>query len=142
MELMIWNAALTVFLALIGWAVRAKDEWEPNIGEVVDYLTFSGEAKLAQPMGGEAGFPKKFAERGPRDSKGRSLRDLNLKTRVFEYPVSYMIYSEAFDALPQQAKAAVYKRVWQVLSAKKTPEAQAAIEILRDTKPEVREYFR
>ena len=25
MELMIWNAALTVFLALIGWAVRAKE---------------------------------------------------------------------------------------------------------------------
>lgn len=130
------------YITRLGWAARAKEEWEPNIGEVVDYLTFAGEAKLTQPMGGEAGFPKKFAERGPRDSKGRSLRDLNLKTRVFEYPVSYMIYSEAFDALPQQAKAAVYKRVWQVLTAKKTPEAQAAIEILRDTKPEVREYFR
>ena len=45
-------------------------------------------------------FQKKFAERGPRDAKGRSLRDLNLKTRLFEYPVSYMIYSEAFDNLP------------------------------------------
>jgi hypothetical protein len=130
------------YLTRLGWAARANDGWEPNVAEFVDYLLFSNEAKLQQPMGGEAGFAKKFAEQGPRDTKGRSLRDLNLKTRVFEYPVSYMIYSETFDALPKAAKTAVYKRMWTVLSSRKTPEAQAAIEILRDTKPEVREYFR
>ena len=85
---------------------------------------------------------RQFEAAGPADTQGRSFRQFDLKTRLFRHPCSYMIYSEAFDALPQQAKAAVYKRVWQVLTAKKTPEAQAAIEILRDTKPEVREYFR
>ena len=142
--LLVFDHQMTMmnYLTRLGWAARAKEEWQSNIGEVVDYLTFSGEAKLTQPMGGDAGFPAKFASAGPRDAKGRGLRDLNLKTRVFEYPVSYMIYSEAFDALPADAKAAVYKRTWQVLTGMKTPQAQAAIEILRDTKPEVREYFR
>ena len=32
------------------------------------------------------------------------------------YPCSYMIYSDAFDALPAAAKDQVYRRLWQVLS--------------------------
>lgn len=130
------------YITRMGWAARSGEEWKSNVDEFVDYLLMRDEAPLAKPMGGESGFPAKFAAQGPRDSKGRSLRDLNLKTRTFEYPCSYMVYSEAFDAIPADAKAAVYKRMWQVLSARKTPEAQAVIEILRDTKPEVREYFR
>ncbi len=71
---------------------------------------------------------KVFAARGPRDRKGRSLRDLDLEHRLMKYPCSYMIYSEAFDALPAQAKQAVYGRMSEVLRD------QAVIEILRDTK--------
>jgi hypothetical protein len=62
-----------------------------------------------------------------------------------------MIYSEAFDALPAEAKAAVYKRTWQVLSGRAaeqkylrlTPaDRRAVIEILRDTKKDLPEYFK
>ena len=109
--------------------------------EVADYLLFTGEAPLEAKMGGAAGFATKFSSQGPRDSKGRSLRQFNLRTRVFEYPCSYMIYSDAFDGLPMAAKAAVYKRMWQQLSQKGAA-GQAVIEILRETKPEVRQYFR
>ena len=109
--------------------------------ELVDYFLFVGEAPLTAKMGGAAGFAAKFSAQGPRDAKGRGLHQLNLQTRVFEYPCSYMIYSDAFNGLPAIAKTAVYKRMWQVLSQKGAA-GQAVIEILRDTKPEVREYFR
>ena len=46
-------------------------------------------------------------ERGPRDSKGRSLRDFDLHERLFRYPLSYMIYSESFDAMPSRLKKTV-----------------------------------
>jgi hypothetical protein len=66
------------------------------------------------------------------------------------YPCSYMIYSAAFDALPAGTRDAVYRRMWAVLSGKETGERyahmaaadrQAAIEILRETKPGLPKYF-
>jgi hypothetical protein len=61
-----------------------------------------------------------------------------------------MIYTEAFDAIPEAAKSAVYARLWSVLSGKETDkiydrlspaDRQAIIEILRDTKPNLPDYF-
>jgi hypothetical protein len=53
-----------------------------------------------------------------------------------------MIYSDAFGALPVEARAAVYRRMWKVLSAKLAEDRQAIVEILRDTKSELPDYFR
>jgi hypothetical protein len=143
-------AALLVFdhqmyamglITRLSWAARTGAAIEDGAKELADYLLFTGEVPLKAKMGGAAGFAAKFSAQGPRDSKGRSLRQLNLQTRVFEYPCSYMVYSDAFAALPSVAKAGVYKRLWQGLQTK-GGSGQATIEILRDTKPEVREYFR
>jgi hypothetical protein len=69
---------------------------------------------------------------------------------MFQYPCSYMIYTPAFDALPQLAKDAVYNRMWEVLSGReKQPryralslgDRRAVVEILRDTKPGLPDYF-
>jgi len=110
--------------------------------EVVDYMLFVDEAPLTG-IRGSSGFTKTFSALGPRDSKGRSLRDLNLETRLMRYPCSYLIYSTAFDQLLPSAKQAIYARLWQVLSGRErgakyarlsTVDRQAIIEILRDTK--------
>jgi hypothetical protein len=94
---------------------------------------------------GSSGFAEAFAARGPRDSKGRSLRDLKLDGRLMQYPLSYMIYTPMVDALPDKARNAVYARLNAVLSgedhgpkyAHLTPELRTSIQdILRDTKPE------
>ena len=68
--------------------------------ETVDYLLFVDEAKLTSPVRGVSSFSKTFSATGPRDRHGRSLRELDLQTRLFKYRCSYMIYSPAFDALP------------------------------------------
>ena len=72
--------------------------------DLVDYLLFVDEAPLKRPVRGTSGFAERFAAAGPRDAQGRSLRDFDLQRRLFKYPCSYMIYSEAFDALPATAK--------------------------------------
>src|SRR5262245_63451003 len=61
--------------------------------ETVDYLLFAGETTIASPVVSGSAFAKSFASAGPRDRKGRSLRELDLRTRVFRYRCSYMIYS-------------------------------------------------
>jgi len=82
----------------------------------VQYLLFSGETKLTGKLKGTSTFAAEFAGRGPRDAKGRSLRDFDLKTRLFKYPCSYLIYSEAFDALPMSVKDRVYRRLREILT--------------------------
>jgi hypothetical protein len=122
----------------------------PDAAALVDYLLFIDEAPLTGAVEGNSGFAEKFAALGPRDRQGRSLRQLDLNRRLMRYPCSYMIYSEAFDALPAKAKAAVYDRMWQILSGKEHGEPysrlsladrQAVVEILRETKKDLPAYF-
>jgi hypothetical protein len=118
--------------------------------EVVDYMLFVDEAPIPQPIRGSTTFAERFADRGPRDSRGRSLRQLDLNRRLLLYPCSYMIYSRQFEQLPTAAKSAIYRRLWRVLSGQERGEPYARlaradrtaiVEILRDTKPDLPRYF-
>ena len=101
---------------------------------------------------GSSGFTERFQATGPKDAKGRSLRELDLKTRLQKYPCSYMIYSPIFDGLPPVMKDLIYQRLWQVLSgAEKDPryrealslaDRQAIVEILKATKPDLPAFFK
>ena len=78
------------------------------------------------------------------------MHQLDLDGRLLRYPCSFLIYTDAFDALPELAKDAVYRRMWEVLSGQATDDRyrhltlddrQAVVEILRDTKPDLPAYF-
>lgn len=119
--------------------------------EVVDYLLFVDEAPLADRVTGASGFAARFSASGPRDRKGRSLYELDLRTRLLKYRCSYLIYSPAFDALPPSIKTPIYARLWQVLSGEERApryasalpgaDRQAIVDILRDTKPDLPAVF-
>lgn len=152
---------MTNLITRVGWEVRCAlydkaatralgELLRESANELVDYLLFIDEAPLPGPVHGTSGFAESFAARGPFDSHGRSLRQLDLRTRLLRYPCSYMIYSQAFDNLPVQAKSAIYQRMWQILSsagkgnryARLSPgDRQAIVEILRETKPGLPSYF-
>jgi len=120
------------------------------IDEVVSYMLFSAEMPIREPIEGNTMFAKEFANRGPRDSKGRSLRDFDLKTRMFKFPLSYMIYSDAFENMRPSARDKIYRRLYDVLTAKTTSpnfahlslaDRQAILEIVRETKPNLPDYW-
>src|SRR5204863_10065203 len=67
-------------------------------------MLFVDAAPIGGPVKGTSPFAEEFPKSGPRDAKGRSLRDLDLTDRLFRYPLSYLVYSEAFDALPAPTK--------------------------------------
>ena len=115
--------------------------------DVVDYMMFVDEAPLTGWVRSTSGYGARFAAQGPRDAKGRSLRDLDLERRLMRYRCSYMIYAPVFDALPEGAKVAVYARMWEILGgAVKSPlgleERRAIVEILRATKAGLPAYFK
>ncbi|MGH7126987.1 MAG: hypothetical protein ACREJB_12965 [Planctomycetaceae bacterium] len=112
---------------------------------LVRYLLFADEAALPGPVGKSSEYAAWFQTQGPRDSRGRSLRQLDLHTRLFRYRMSYLIYSRAFDGLPVDVRDRLYQRLWDALTTADhipTEERQAIIEILRETKPELPEYWR
>jgi hypothetical protein len=115
------------------------------------YLLFSGEAKLEGPVEGTSEFAKEFAARGPFDKQGRSLRQFDLKTRLFKYPCSYLVYSKGFATLPKEVKAHTLKRMHEVLTGQDTSAAFAhlsaddrknVLEILRETMSGLPEYWK
>jgi len=139
-----------------GWEARiadpgAKAQLETDIESLVAYMLFADEASLHGSVQGVSTFTKTFPERGPRDRKGRSLRDFDLQRRLFRYPLSYMIYSEAFDGMPEYVRERVYQRLYDVLTGRDSSEKfkrlspedrQAVLEILRDTKSSLPDYWK
>jgi hypothetical protein len=119
--------------------------------KLVEYLLFADEFRLTSPVAGVSDFAEEFSIGGPRDSKGRTLRDFDLQTRLFRHPCSFLIYSEAFDAMPEPMLDAVYSRLFAVLdravessseedvfSHLSVADRTAIREILAETKPEFR----
>src|SRR5436190_7280273 len=164
------QAGMTNLLTRAAWEARAADPslhppatstpgQEASVAvmmagiasEVVDYLLFIDEAKLTDRVRGASGFAERFSASGPRDGKGRSLYELDLRHRLMKYPCSYLIYSPAFDALPPAAKEPIYKGMWEVLSGQEQDgryraalplaDRRAMVEILRDTKKDLPSYF-
>jgi hypothetical protein len=123
-----------------------------SVGEpLVRYLLFADEAPLAEPVAGTSPFTSEFSARGPRDKKGRSLRDFDLTRRMFRYPLSYLIYSAAFESQPGPLKEYVYDRLWQILNGEDRSgrfsnltedDRRAILEIVRDTKPDLPDSWR
>lgn len=121
-----------------------RQQFERPAGQLLRYLLFANETSLPGTNVALSAFASDFQARGVRDSKGRSLRDFDLRTRIFRYPCSYLIYSDAFDSLPEPAKGYVYHRLLQILSGQDQspdfarltpPDRQAILEILLATKP-------
>jgi hypothetical protein len=110
------------------------EEIERIAEPLVEAMLLEGDAPLRGPIRGSSGFAEEFSGWGPFDSRGRSLRELDLETRLFRYPLSYLVYSESFDALPPAARDYVSKRLRRLLTEAGTNDAIAALEILRDTK--------
>lgn len=86
----------------------------------------------------------RITRRFPKDQNGRSLADFQLNKRLFKYRCSYMIYSKAFDSLPERVKSAVLSQLRRVLESDpdtgnhpsiKASERRKITEILAKTLP-------
>jgi hypothetical protein len=143
---------VTNMMVRLGWEARlaaaqpsadASERMREAAADLVDYLLFVDEEPLPGPVRGTSGFAEVFAKAGPRDSRGRSLRDFELERRLFRHPLSYMIYTDTFDSLPADARETVYARMLHVLTGRDphpkyrvltAADRRAIAQILRETK--------
>jgi hypothetical protein len=99
---------------------------------LADALLMRDEPPLRDQVHGTSGFEKSFSSTGPADSNGRSLRQLDLQSRLFRYRLSYLIYTPEFQGLPKEVIEPVQARLREALG---TPEYKTELEILQATLP-------
>ncbi len=118
---------------------------------LLKYCLFVDETPLLSPIRGTSSFAEEFQARGPRDRKGRSLRELDLTYRLFRYPMTYLIYWDGFKKLPEVFRDHFYERLRMILLGRDTgkdfaripPEDREAVyEILLETKEDLPESWR
>lgn len=117
---------------------------------LVEGMLFVDEAPLGGPVEGTSGFAEEFQAMGPFDDQGRSLRALDLESRLFRYPMSFLVHSDAFRTLPAPVKQTFWRRVHEILAGEDDSgrydhidaEARAELlDILMATVPEFRIRF-
>lgn len=138
----------TNLITRAGWEARiGSPHVREAVNELVDYLLFVDEPPLPHAVKGSSKFTDVFAAQGPRDSKGRSLREFDLTSRLMRHPLSYMIYSPGFAGLPAEVKTMARARLDEILSGKDSHEKYAHLtpplhlaltQILADTLPQER----
>jgi hypothetical protein len=118
---------------------------------LLEYMLFASEAPLQGPIEGSSSFAADYQRGARRTKRGLSLRDLELKTRLFRHSCSPLIYSEAFDAIPAPAKDRIYRRLWEILSGQDESKTYARLsqqdrreilEILLETKSGLPAYWK
>ncbi len=129
------------------WSTLPQNVQKPlkaMLEPLVRAMLFVDATPFVSPISSSSGFDKWFEARGPWDPKGRSLRELDLQTRVFKHRLSYLVYSAAFDGMPECARDYVYRRLADILSGRdQSPtfsylsagERAELLDILTSTKP-------
>ena len=129
------------------WSDSIRRRIERPAEVLLRSLLMLDESPLTSPVAGTSSFAREYAARGPRDSKHRSLYELDLERRLYRYRFSPSIYSEQFSGLPLEVRGYVYRRLVEVLEGKDTSsdfsnvsagEREAVLDILTETLPDLK----
>ena len=97
---------------------EAAAELDALAARIVRYFLFADEAAL--PAGGvprDPDFARDFAATRRPDTLGRSLKDLDLQTRLFTHRCSYLIHTPLWRGLPGVVKDRVWRGLDEALAA-------------------------
>ena len=124
-----------------------KSVFSSSVQDILDRLLFRHAAPLPEGVVGHEAFRKSFAEGAPRSSAGHTLRDFQLRDRIFAHRCSYLIYSESFRALPETLKTRVLNQLETTLRSRDPKDRYAYLgadektrihEILLETHPDAK----
>ena len=118
-----------------------------SVESLLAYMFFVDEFPLSAKIQGTSTFRRDFSNRKPATNSGKSLYQLDLESRMFKYPLSYMVYSNTFEQMGPKTRALFNNRIKQILNEKPTgndeqiyrhltPTLKTSIrDILRETHP-------
>jgi hypothetical protein len=129
---------------------KTRGALQEELDDLAKAMLFGDAVPYIDTIRGNSGFAAWFQKQGIKDPRGRSLRDLDLQTRLFRYPLSYLVYTPSFDALPEYARDYVFGKFAAVLQGRDTSAAFAfmsaadrrdTLQVLTATKPAFAQYL-
>jgi hypothetical protein len=133
-----------------GLPALAQDALIRMMDKLVSLMVFMEAADFSSPISGLPAYTEGFMAKGPVDEQGRSLREFDLRTRLFRYPLSYLVHTEEFKALPPYALDYLYSKLAAYLSGEielegssqySRADRQDALDILIATDPDFRNHL-
>lgn len=123
------------------------DAWAQDFAR---YVLFADEAKFPREgIEGDPAYARDFLEGRVMSKRGLSLKDLDLKTRLFKHRCSYMLYTETWEHAPKELKERVYYRMAEALRDAQPSmphlameERRAIREILKETMRDLPAWWR
>lgn len=150
LNLLILEHQIGMYNTLTRVGQQARLGQDAAAAEIVDRLLFRRAAPLPAGVQQNAAFVKAFQAGAPRSAAGDTLKDLQLDGRLFRNRCSYLIYSEAFSALPAKLKSEIYALLFEALRSPdpahryaylEPAEKQRILAILQETHTEARQHF-
>ncbi|HTY94077.1 MAG TPA: hypothetical protein VMC02_09325 [Steroidobacteraceae bacterium] len=129
---------------------KVRDALREYLDDLAKAMMFGDAVPYVDAISGNSGFDAWFQQQGPRDANGHSLRELDLHTRLFRHPLSFLVYSASFDALPPYAQDYLFGRFAAVLRGRDHSQLYAfmsdedrreTLQILASTKPSFAQYL-
>jgi hypothetical protein len=124
---------------MLGSAEQAEiDAWSQDFAR---YVLFADEAKFPREgIEGDPAYVRDFLEGRITSKRGLSLKDFDLKTRLFKHRCSFMLYTDTWEHAPKEIKDRVYYRMAEALRDAQpsmphlaTEERRVIREILKET---------
>ena len=114
------------------------DTWAQDFAR---YVLFADEAKFPREgIEGDPAYVRDFLEGRITSKRGLSLKDFDLKTRLFKHRCSFMLYTDTWEHAPKEIKDRVYYRMAEALRDAQpsmphlaTEERRVIREILKET---------
>jgi hypothetical protein len=131
-------------------SAKTTGELHQYLDELAKAMLFGDAVPYIDTIRGNSGFAAWFQKQGSKDPQGRSLRDFDLQTRLFRYPLSYLVYTPSFDALPDYARDYVFGKFAAVLQGRDSSASYAfmsaadrrdTLQVLTATKPTFAQYL-
>jgi len=128
MQFVLIESAYKVRQAIFDYQKTSSKENSANISALLKEVTETIVSELLFkeefPLGGKivdtsqpGKFVTEFKAKSKTDSRGRSLRDLDLQSRLFKYRCSYMIYSKSFRDSSKILKNSVLNRIKEIMTS-------------------------
>ncbi|HEV2703757.1 MAG TPA: hypothetical protein VGV09_19185 [Steroidobacteraceae bacterium] len=119
-------------------APKRQQELKGFMDDLANAMLFVDAVPYTDVISGNSGFAAWFQQQGIKDGQGRSLRELDLKTRLLRYPLSYLVYTPAFEGLPEYARDYLFGRFAAVL---REHHETTTLQILAATQPAFAQYL-
>lgn len=133
---------------MLGSAELAEiDAWAQDFAR---YALFADEAKFPREgIEGDPAYVRDFLEDRRASKRGLSLKDFDLKTRLFKHRCSFMLYTDTWEHAPKEIKERVYYRMAEALRDAQpsmphltTEERRVIREILKETMHDLPSWWR